>query len=132
VLLPDDILRRLQRLVVRARGVIVVFTCIITPLAASAQIDQPAIKRWSEKLCIWLHRQALGECKTLHPDCSLNETFLISMSTNRGIAALEDFWTARNTQHFNAICLQVCKENTKPTYSQFKKEFCSKVRRRSK
>lgn len=29
MLLPDDILTRLQRLVVRARGVIVVFTCII-------------------------------------------------------------------------------------------------------
>lgn len=56
MLLPDDILTRLQRLVERARGVIVVSTCIIAPFSASAQIVVPDVKRWSEEQCIWLHR----------------------------------------------------------------------------
>ena len=47
-LIPDSILARLQRLVVRARGVIVVFAYIITPLAASAQIVESDVTRWSE------------------------------------------------------------------------------------
>ena len=59
-LLPDDIPARLQRFIVRARGMIVVFTCIITPLAASARVG-PDVKRWSEKQCIY--RQVIDECK---------------------------------------------------------------------
>jgi hypothetical protein len=122
---------RLQRLVVRARGVIVVFTCIITPLAASAQIVPDVIKRWSEEECIWLHRQALDECRAgANNHCAHELLDAFSMSTNRGLSALDAFWTARNRQDFDAICLRVCKEDAKPTYSQFKKEFCSKVRRR--
>jgi hypothetical protein len=113
----------------------VVFICIITPLAASAQIDVPAIKRWSEKECIWLHRQALDECKENGRGfegtklCSQDD---FSMSTNRGLSAFDSFWTVRNREQFDAICLRVCEENAKPTYSQFRKEFCSKVRRQSK
>jgi len=67
MLLPDDILTRLQRLVVRARGVIVVSTCIIAPFSASAQIVVPDVKRWSEEQCIWLHRHALDACKKTDP-----------------------------------------------------------------
>ena len=48
MLLPDDILTRLQRLVVRARGVVVVFAYIITSLAASAQIVESNVTRWFE------------------------------------------------------------------------------------
>jgi len=44
----DSILARLQRLVARARGVIVVFAYIITSLAASAQIVESNVTRWSE------------------------------------------------------------------------------------
>ena len=92
---PRDILARPRRLVVRARGVIVVFTCIITPLAASAQIVEPDVKRWSEGQCIWLHR-TLDECKSgpvtdPQQECSgkLREVEGGSMSTTRGFYALD-------------------------------------------
>jgi len=92
---PRDILARPRRLVVRARGVIVVFTCIITPLAASAQIVEPDVKRWSEEQCIWLHR-TLDECKSgpvtdPQQECSgkLREVEGGSMSTTRGFYALD-------------------------------------------
>ena len=62
MLLVDDIPGRLQRLVARARRVIVVFTCVITPLSASAQIVLLDTKRWTEKDCRWLHKHVLDEC----------------------------------------------------------------------
>lgn len=126
MLLPNDILAQLEP-VVRARWVIVVFACTIIALAASAagQTDLPDVKRWSERECIWLYRQVLPECKDQHP-CS--ETPDFSMSTSRGLEALEPVWTVRNGREFEGICIRVCTENAMPSYSQFKKDFCSTIR----
>jgi hypothetical protein len=108
--------------------VIVVFAYIITPLSASAQIVEPDVKRWSEEQCIWLHREALDECKRTDPqqECSGKLADQGSMSTIRRLNALDAFWTVRDREEFEGICFKVCKDNAKPTYRQFRKEFCSK------
>lgn len=51
------------------------------------------------------------------------------MSTVRGLYALDAVWTVRNSEQFQSICLRVCEENAGPNYSQFRKEFCFKVKR---
>ena len=51
------------------------------------------------------------------------------MSTTRGFYALDAFWTVCDREEFEGICFKVCKDNAKPTYKQFGKEFCSKVRK---
>jgi hypothetical protein len=92
--------------------VIVVFAYIITPLAASAQIVEPDVKRWSEEQCIWLHREALDECKMTDPqqECSGKLADQGSMSTIRRLNALDAFWTVRDREEFEGICFKVCKE----------------------
>src|SRR5215813_9620168 len=102
MLLPDDIVARLQRVVVRARGGIVVSTWIITPLAASAQIVVPDVKRWSEEQCVWLHRHALEACKRTDPqqECSGKMAEETSMAINRGLSALDAFWRVRDREEF--------------------------------
>ena len=52
-----------------------------------------------------------------------------SMSTQRGLDSYDAFWTVRDLEEFEGICLRACKENVKPPYSKFKKEFCSKVKK---
>jgi hypothetical protein len=110
-----------------ATRTIFVLWCVMAPVAASAQIVVPDVKRWSEKECSWLHQQALPECRDQQP-CSATPDF--SMSTECGLTALGAIWTVRNREQFDGICLRVCQENTSPSFPQFKMEFCSKIKGR--
>lgn len=100
---------------------------LLLPASVSAQIVVPDVERWTDKECRWLHRQVLDACKNL-TDCT--DTSDMSMSTQRGLYALENVFTVRNQQDFDKICLRVCETKQIPTYSAFNKEFCSTVKSR--
>ena len=100
---------------------------VMAPVPARAQIIVPDVKRWSEKECSWLYQQALSECR-IQQHCSATPDF--SMSTERRLTALAGIWTVRNREQFDGICLRVCQDNTSPSYTQFKLEFCSKIKGR--
>jgi hypothetical protein len=82
----------------------------MAPVAASAQIVVPDVKRWSEKESSWLYQHVLPECRTQRL-CSATPDF--SMSTERGLTSLDAILTVRNRQQFDGICLRVCQENTR-------------------
>lgn len=97
------------------------------PESISAQIVVPDVEKWTDKECRWLHRQALEECKKL-TDCT--DASDMSMSTQRGLSALENIFTVRDRQNFDGICFRVCNIKKIPSYSVFNAEFCTTVRSR--
>lgn len=110
-----------------AAAIIVAGTAMVMP-GAGAQRVTDDIARWSDRQCAWLHRQALAECQEQAACSSLPEKIDFSMSTARGLAALEGVLTAANTKHFYEICERACTQKKRPSYAEFRTSFCDRVR----
>ena len=90
---------------------------------AMAQRVVPDAETFSENDCRWLHTQYLGECvASQYCGEGLGDEF--SMSTQRGMSALEPVMTVRAHDELNAICHEACETRKRMDYSQFKASIC--------
>ena len=97
---------------------------------ATAQIVVEDVAKWSEKECRWLHSQVLAECENQQTCSASREKLDLSMSSQRGMYALEPVISARLYHEFYGICFQACRDKTRPSYVEFQRSFCSRVMRR--
>lgn len=95
-------------------------------LDASAQKVVEDVKKFTERECQWLHRNFLDEC--LNRDnfasskCSTSPD--LSMSTNRGMSALEPVLTVRIAGQIHAICQKTCESQRKIGYKEWRSSIC--------
>lgn len=87
--------------------------------------DDPP-KSFKSQHCRWIYEQFLDECLGLKKCTPINSTTEeFSMSTVRGMSALETVITVRVHDQIYQACFQTCAVKRKPSYKSFRRMICS-------
>jgi hypothetical protein len=112
--------------VMRIRSALLLLMLIGTMAApgAMAQIVVEDATEFTDKDCRWLHRQFLGECSNSQRCPHTRDDINLSMSTVRGLSALETVLTVRAADQMDIACLQACKTKERMPYNEWRKRIC--------
>lgn len=95
--------------------------------SVKAQIVVDDVKSFTEKECRWLHSQFLGECLGAARCTAKREEMDFSMSTQRGMYALETVLTIRAAEEIGTICEQTCKTRKRMGYTNWRASICKQL-----
>jgi hypothetical protein len=104
------------------------FVLVLMPTAKAQTVVEDA-KRFTEADCRWLHTQFLGECMASAKCSHLREAWDFSMSTQRGLTALETVITVRSMYAISSACERACVTKLKIAYSEWKQLICKPLTR---